>query len=159
MTSPGGTVWRRDTHVENDYFAFNYVEFSRLLEGQTLLRMYVSWHVVGDDFATTEPLFAGIEYRVAEPGALTPPPNPLADRFGLDGEWAAAEMHAPALEPPMSTHPHRNVWPREGQRLWDIKANRRYDTEHLIPYFVYAVPIGSRAVVSARVYWSMLIRP
>lgn len=152
-------VWYRGWEVHDSYFRSSWQAVGpRLLPGESLLRFYFSWHFVGDPHASTEPLFVGVRLMHGQPGSIPTPPDP-SDSFGrLTGDWLALETHPPSENRRIEATPWRCFWPYDGHRLWDIKANRKADGEHIIPYLVWSLGANSFGTVAPRFTWSMLKR-
>lgn len=152
-------VWNRDTHVGFGYPRWSYQALSGISLGESLLRLYVSWHFVGLWQSINEPLFVGVELTRSVGGIPPTPDDPMAGFFGLTGEWLAQEMHAPDSTWSSESPANRVVWPKDGFRIWDIKANRKSGSdERILPYLVWALPQNSEGGAAVRFTYSQLNR-
>lgn len=151
-------TWSRQWIVNNTYDRWGFYQLTRISDGDTLLRMHLSWHVYGTSPAVSEPLLVGVELRSGATGEITAPPDPAAGFLGLVGEWLAVETHAPVRDPAVAQEGGGAIWPRDGFRIWDIKANRRPQGESIIPFLVWALPQNSRGNVDIRFCESTLVR-
>lgn len=151
------TSWFRKLAVDTYQNRWQYIRLFGLSPGDTLLRTYVSWHAMGDEFSTNEALFCGVQVLQGQP-APGFPDDPMQSVIQLSGEWLAGEMHAPVRDPQQWDLPHRNVWPASGHRLWDIEANRKPSVAGPMAfYMVYALPQESSGQVEMRLYVAALI--
>lgn len=152
-------IWYRGWSTFYSFSRFGFYQFGpRLIAGQSLLRTYVTWHMVGLPRALDEPLFMGLRLMHGQPGSIPLPTDP-GESFGrLTGDWLAVETHHGFAENNGAGVPWRVVWPRDGMRFWDIKANRKADDEHIVPYLVWCLGSESFGQVAPRFTFSTLHR-
>lgn len=151
MTEPiRSPTWRRGTTRSIGGQAASALLLTNMREGETLIRLWVSWRIVGagalqPDPPTdiTAPGIAGIIYGETGQGFPEVPPDLSNITPATDLLWYE-QMGVSQLQP--GTASQLKVRPAAGERYWDIEAQRRG-------------PVGDLAVRGVYFSWDIMNDP
>lgn len=146
MTGPGRTAtWRRGTTRSFAGQAASALLLTNLTEGQTLIRLWVSWRIVGGvamsgpQIDPTQQAIVGIVYGEAGQGFPVIPPDLSNIDSSVDLLWYE---HAGIDSLTKQSFSGLLVRPAAGERYWDIESNR-------------AGPVGEFAVRGVYFCWDI----